>query len=536
MSDRLRITGLATGLDVDSIIKNSMRGYNIRLDKLKQDRQIVSWRQEAYRSILNDISSFRNTYLDILSPSDTNMLSSNNYAAFNVESKDNTIATASAGVGAMPGTYTVSFSNDGHLALSAKLSKKLTDADTKDSVLNPNIEGTKIISIEYTNSGKNEIVDIEITKDTKINELINTISTKTGGNVKANFSELTKNFTIETSNTGYNNSLRITDNTGIFHDTEDMVEYKGSDSLVYIKAPGESDFVKVEKSTNSFTIDGVTYNLLSDVKDGIKAETTITITSNPDKTFDNIKNFIDKYNELIDNINKQVDQKKQYTYKPLTDEQKKDMKEEEIKKWEDKAKEGLLSSDSNLQNLLYKMRSAFYESVKDSGISLSEAGLSTSSDTLERGKIILTKDSSGEYKLKNAIKNNPEKIANLFRKDSNISYDPDHKLDKDRYDEIGIFRRIDDILKDYTRTNRDSNGKKGILIEIAGIKGDLSEINSIISKQLRDNYDKRISELAKKIAVKEEEYYLKFSQLEIAMQKLNDQSNWLYQQLGLSGN
>lgn len=536
MSDRFRIMGLATGLDVDTIIKNSMKGYNIRLDKLKQDRQIVSWKQEAYRDILNDVSSFRNTYLDILSPSDTNMLSPNNYAAFNVESKDNTIATATASAGATSGTYTISFGTDGHLASSGKLSKKLIEANTKDSLLDPNLEGTKVLTIEYTNSGNNQVVDIEITKDTKISDLINAISIKTSGNVKANFSELTKNLTIETSNTGLNNSLKITDNTGIFHATADMIEYKGSDSLAYIKAPGESDFVKVEKSTNSFTIDGITYNLLSDVKDGIKTETTITITSNPDKTFDKIKNFIDKYNELIDNINKKTDQKKQYTYRPLTDEQKKDMKEEEIKKWEDKAKEGLLSGDSNLQNMLYKIRSAFYESVKDSGISLSEAGLSTSADTLERGKIILTKDSSGEYKLKNAIKNDPEKIANLFSKNSNISYDPNHKLDKDRYNEIGIFRRIDDIIKDYTRTNRDSNGNKGILIEIAGIKGDLSEINNLISKDLTNNYDRRISELAKKIATKEEEYYKKFSQLEVAMQRLNEQSTWLNQQLGMSGN
>ncbi len=37
----LRITGLATGMDTDNTIKQLMKPYNMKVDKLKQDKQIV---------------------------------------------------------------------------------------------------------------------------------------------------------------------------------------------------------------------------------------------------------------------------------------------------------------------------------------------------------------------------------------------------------------------------------------------------------------------------------------------------------------
>jgi flagellar hook-associated protein 2 len=44
--------------------------------------------------------------------------------------------------------------------------------------------------------------------------------------------------------------------------------------------------------------------------------------------------------------------------------------------------------------------------------------------------------------------------------------------------------------------------------------------------------DKIISELARKAAEKENQYYIQFSKLESAMQKMNDQSSWFAQQIG----
>ena len=157
------------------------------------------------------------------------------------------------------------------------------------------------------------------------------------------------------------------------------------------------------------------------------------------------------------------------------------MTEKEIEKWEEKAKQGLLKGDTYLDTMLSKMRAAFFDPVKRNfsdnpydtnniGIRLTDIGLSTSSDISQRGKIIID-----EAKLKEALKNNPDKVAELFTKRSTSQ--PSYRADmsstdrNQRYQELGIFQRINDILQDYVRTTRDSNGKKGKLLEKAGIKG-----------------------------------------------------------------
>jgi flagellar hook-associated protein 2 len=302
----------------------------------------------------------------------------------------------------------------------------------------------------------------------------------------------------------------------------------GKDASVEITDPSNQKQT-IYKSFNDFTLDGVSYTLneVSEVK--------IKLTSNPQNTFDKVKAFVDKYNEIIDKISTKLFEKKQYDYKPLTDEQKKDMKEDEIKIWEAKVKEGLLANDSTLSNMLYSIRSAFYESVRDSsgngiGVSLTDIGIKTSSDVGERGKLTID-----ETKLKAAIQNNGDKVMQLFTKTSTSvpSYSPNlNSVDREkRYKELGVFQRISDILQDNLRTIRDNTNKKGILLEKAGIKGDFSEFSNLLTEDILRK-DKVIKEMTSKLADKENRYYLKFSKLETAMQQLNNQSSWLTSQLG----
>lgn len=68
MPSTLRITGLATGLDVDNMVKQLMQAERTKVDKVKQDRQIIQWRQDLYREIIGDLNTFKKTYFDVLSP------------------------------------------------------------------------------------------------------------------------------------------------------------------------------------------------------------------------------------------------------------------------------------------------------------------------------------------------------------------------------------------------------------------------------------------------------------------------------------
>jgi flagellar hook-associated protein 2 len=679
MSNSLRITGLATGIDTDTLVKQLMQVEQIKIDKVLQEKQLIQWQQELYRDIIGEINSFKSTYFDVLK-TDSYMLSTNTYSSFDVVSSAAKYANASASASAVAGTYVLSnvvtatkatqsgnsikvrqaenqvsfpvdFSNDtlivnidgtnykvtlnaGSYALDANgLIKEINDALANAEKLNPNgseaetedisdrlkaelsFDG-KFIKFSVDSGSGSDVGNINITgnavktlgfsstnfsvsptasskmssifsgtvkftvngkdfeydfsgadKNKTIQNILDDISSKAG--VKASFSELSGRFTISSINTGSNEQLNIgwdngdsnsgDSNSAVFLDKlfnikadnsiEDLAgsnkyyfRTAGTDASVTIKDPN-GNVNTVIKSNNTFTIDGVTYSLLQNTTEETK-EIELTITSNPDKTFKKIVEFIDRYNSLIDKINSKLTEKKQYSYKPLTDEQKKEMSEKEIELWEEKAKQGLLKGDTYLEGMLSKMRTAFFDPVKnlfsdslyDSdniGISLSDIGLSTSSDISQRGKIIID-----EAKLKEAIQNHGDKVAELFTKKSTTkpSYSPDMSAaDRNaRYQESGIFQRINDILQDYVRTTRDSNGKKGLLLEKAGIKGDFSELNNILSEQLKAK-ERLIEELEKKFAKKQEKYYAQFAQLEKAMNQLNCQSSWLAMQLGTYG-
>ncbi|MCM8710961.1 flagellar filament capping protein FliD [Clostridium sp. SYSU_GA19001] len=630
MSSKLRITGMATGLDVDTAVKQMLKAESAKIDKVKQAKQIFQWQQDLYREIVSDLISLRSTYFDVLK-SDTNMLSKNNYAAFETSSSDNTIATASASTGAVSGKYTVKVNqlatsasitsnsiivdrtsniispsdwegkrikfNDMEITLSSTLNSvddivndinskitagsmkgkvqvsKITDgANTYikfealttenikitnvDSVADLDVVSGKIInpslstklenlgmtdaagSFKFTYNGSTVSID-NISNQSTLGELIQSISNKTSGNVTAKFSELTGKFELRTTSTGGSTAINLDSGTTSSLITalglpEDFTIKNGQDAKVDITPPGATSPTSVVKSSNIFTIDNVSYNLTQ--ADSAKT-VDITVTFNAQKAFDKIKAFIDKYNEIVEKINSKIDEKKQYDYKPLTDDQKSEMKEDEIKKWEEKAKEGLLKNDSSLQNMLYAMRNAFFQSVEGAGITLKDLGLSTSSDISQRGKIVFNSSLGGEQKLKDMLATRGEQVAKLFMQTSSKqpTYSPDltQTQRESRNSDQGIFQRINDILQDYVRTTRNNSGKKGVLIEKAGLKGDFTEYNNLITKQIQAK-DKIISDLTQKLADKEEKYYLQFSKLETAMNQLNSQSTWLSQQLGMS--
>ena len=67
------ISGLATGMDTESLIENAVSGYKTKITQLEQSKTKLEWEQDAYRSIISKLSSFTNNYLSYTSS--TNLLS-----------------------------------------------------------------------------------------------------------------------------------------------------------------------------------------------------------------------------------------------------------------------------------------------------------------------------------------------------------------------------------------------------------------------------------------------------------------------------
>ena len=56
------ITGLASGMDTESMIENAISAYKNKIASLTQKRTKTEWKQEAYRSIIDKMSSFTDKY------------------------------------------------------------------------------------------------------------------------------------------------------------------------------------------------------------------------------------------------------------------------------------------------------------------------------------------------------------------------------------------------------------------------------------------------------------------------------------------
>lgn len=380
-------------------------------------------------------------------------------------------------------------------------------------------------SLSY-NFGITDVVNFEINgvefsfdENDTVRDVINQVNSSSAG-VTLSYSSLTDTFTLESDKEGFANSITsVNDIQGnLLTDRFKLQEVRaGSDAEFTL------DGITTTRSSNTFTIDGVEYTLNSTYSDINPIE--VTVSSNPDELIEKIKGFVEKYNEVISKINSKLIEERYYDYKPLTDAQKDEMTEKEIELWEEKAKSGILRSDRLLEGIVNDMRRALYDSVEGVGIRLYDIGITTSSNYEDRGKLVIN-----ETKLREALEERPQEIIELFTKDSDIDYfDTDNR--SQRYNEEGLAERLYDILQDNIRMTRLDDGKKGRLLEKAGMEGDTTYFNNLLNEQLED-YNDRIDELMVELTEKEDNYYIMFAKMETAIQQMNAQMSWLMSQTG----
>lgn len=283
--------------------------------------------------------------------------------------------------------------------------------------------------------------------------------------------------------------------------------------------------VDIVKSENTFTINGATITLgaTHNLADGpIKMNFKVDTNSVVEK----IKSFVTVYNGLITSTYGKLNEKVYRDFVPLTEDQKKDMTVDQVKLWEDKSKSGVLRNHSDIENIAIKMRRALADAVEGAGISLAQLGIETSTNYKENGKLVI-KD---EAKLRSGIENSFSSVVRLFSNESDKEYLDSANI-TERYKENGLGNRMYDIIQDAVRTNRDSGNKKGSILEVAGIKNDLSDLTSSLSKKITE-YDDKITTLVKYLAQRESIYYSKFSAVETALAKMEAQSKYISSQFG----
>ena len=624
----LRISGIASGLDTEQVIRDLMRIERLKVDKLYQERQTIQWRKEQFREIINQVRSFRDTYFNILKP-ETNLMSASALHKMQVSSSDSGILTAVASSGALSGTRTVEILQlateakgtstapvTAPIQSSADITEPVTVTEGKNVIrisLNGQTkeitvaEGTytldelkselqaKIDSafgtgkIDVSSSGNrlqfavSPLDTLSLSSNTYYaggvadeEDVLAVLNLKTGASNRLSLSstmeeisaklaggslvfdgegkfvvtindvaiEIDRSDTLSQALSKINNSAAgVTMTYSSFSDTFTLKSKATGEGTITFDAGGNLfaafniDSVEAgrdlqftidgsavaSRSGNTFTADGVTYTA--------KATGTATVTVNLDTEgiYTLIESFVNDYNSLIETINSKLNEEYFRDFPPLTDEQKKEMSEKEIELWEEKAKSGLLRRDPLLEGLLMEMRRALYDAVGETH--LTEIGIETSNNYRDNGKLVLKGSGST---LKAALAEDPEKIIELFARTSDIAYSPNLTAAEraERYAESGLAHRLSDILNDNIRTTRDSSGRKGVLLERAGIAGDITEFDNYYDRQILD-VNKSIDRLNEMLTRKEEQLYLKFAAMEKALQQLYSQSDWLIMQMSM---
>lgn len=57
-----RMSGLVSGLDTDTLVKQLTSGTQSKINKQMQNKQIALWRQQSYREVTKALTEFKSKY------------------------------------------------------------------------------------------------------------------------------------------------------------------------------------------------------------------------------------------------------------------------------------------------------------------------------------------------------------------------------------------------------------------------------------------------------------------------------------------
>lgn len=546
-----RITGLATGLDVDSLVQETMQAYQTKIDTVDQQKKVVELQQEMYREVITDCRNFYNDYFDI--SKSNSIILQKNWSATTFESSSSAV-TVTGGAGAEAANYSVKVESIAKAAsfklessnangtvyinnVKVELGNDKSDAE-KVKIINEALKGKGVTAkysefekgiilttdklgsdetISFTTQAPKEMQEKndyfkDLIKDFEDNKNVTITNGKKEFTFKIDVTQVTVDCTDGISEEKIKEAMKKTgmdiveEKSGGFKITypadSNAVKANGSDCKATITKDGKTYEVEGNK-TNNITLDGVTFKFNNVTKE----DAQITGKADVTKVKENIVRFVNDYNKLMEKLNTLITEKRDKSYMPLTDAQRKEMSESEIELWEKKVKEGQLSRDSDLTRIRNAMKSTMSSLVGGTSSSLKSIGITPVADYNGTKNGTFTID---EDKLTSALESNMEDVMKLFVSTG---------TDKDESDK-GLLQKLKSVFDTETQTN------KGSLIKKAGIVGSSTASNNTLSKQIT-KYEEKISRMQTIFSSKQQALYTKYSRLETLMNNLNSQSNYL---------
>ena len=124
-------------------------------------------------------------------------------------------------------------------------------------------------------------------------------------------------------------------------------------------------------SSNVFNINGLTIKATGTTAAG--ESLTISTDTDTQGLYDKIKDFLTEYNSIINELTSLYNADSAKGYEPLTDDEKSEMSDSEVEKWETKIKDAILRNDSTIGGVMNSMTTAMMSSYTVNGKSYSLA-------------------------------------------------------------------------------------------------------------------------------------------------------------------
>jgi flagellar hook-associated protein 2 len=485
-SSAIRFTGLASNLDTDSIVKQMLQPYKMKVDKQKQQQTLLDWKKDAWKEMNTKLLSFYNKQV-------ANLRFKGTFSKSSLTATTSGVVDLTKSSGVTAGTHKIEVVS---VASRAEVTGKITgtglSTSTKLSDLDPALVGQKITVSDASST----LTDYTITADTTLGDIENTFKNNLQ-DTSVNFDYANGAIFMSSRKTGDLQKISISGDPtlltrlGLTAGTTmgKSTEINYNDVVTGLKSQG-----------NIVEVNGMKFSITATAAVG--SATNIVVERDTDAIYKQVKSFIDEYNKLLVDINTKVEATAAKGYAPLTDEQKEALTDSEKEAWEKKIKDSLFRKDESLTSLKDTMRTVLSD-VYEGGTytHLSNLGIVTG-DWREGGALHILGDSDDPLyadepdKLKAAIQADPDKVIELINK-------------------IGdkLFESIGSSIK-YT-ADRSKNSFYN---------------DKLLDKKIEDA-DDRLEELQNKYDMMEELYYNKFTAMEKMMSQLNSQSSWIAQSM-----
>ena len=567
----MRVSGINSGLDTDSIVQELVSAYNTKTEKYQKEQTKLSWKQEIWKGLNTKVYSLYNNV--------GKLRFSSAYSTKKTTSSDTTKATVSASSNAVNGTqklHVLATAQSGYLT-GGKLSLREEVTDTDGTTKLQDVKGTvkaetKLSEIGFTGDeaslninttdeeGNAVTKTVSLTKDSTIQDVVNAL--KDNG-LNASFDANNGRIFVSSKNTGKAADFSLSSAT------TKLVEKKDADGNVIKDSNGKPEMesvalsaeeqaaskkligllgldtdssntygnkaakidgrdavialngVKYTNTTNDFAINGLNISVngvTDDVADpdstdlsSLNDSTAITINTATDSQgiYDTVKDFLTEYNNIINEITKLYNADSAGSYEPLTDDEKDKMSDTEIEKWETKIKDSLLRRDSSLSSVMNAMMTSMSQPIEINGksYSLSSFGIQT------LGFLNAAENEQNAYHI-DGDEDDENTSGNQDKLMAAITSDPDTVIEFMKQLSTNLYKSIDDQMQ----------------------SNDLRSRYKIYNDKEMDkqytNLTKTIKEWESKVSDKEDYYYKQFSNMETALAKLQSQTSSISSMLG----